>query len=290
MSWLDSPEPPVTRVVSFAGSSVRIDAIGMDAVALVAFLFDHMPAAEGPTPHVTLTVRASGRGPRTLLVNDELFCESESNSALASALLGQVLFHLSDRSTGGLVLHAAAVCRGDRCVLLPGASGTGKTSLTAWLVRRGFEYLTDELVYIPLGSEEVRPFVRPLNVKASARTTVGTDVLDFDALTAQSMTSADVLLIPAGAIGRQATARAPRLEAIVFPHYQAGAALHARPVSEAATGMRLMATLINARNLPAHGFEEVSRLARLIPGSVLEYGDFSQLETWVGHLLTEQVR
>jgi hypothetical protein len=42
-----------------------------------------------------------------------------------------------------------------------------------------------------------------------------------------------------------------------------------------------MGCLINARNLPEHGFLEVTRLARTVPAFSLRYGDFAQLEQWV---------
>ncbi len=279
------PLPTASRVVSFAGSSVQIDATGTDAVSLVRFLFDAVAPTDGPPPHVTLGVAAHGTV-RSLHVDDILYCERESVGSLASTLLDQVLFHLSDRSTGGLLLHAAAVCRGTRTVLLPGTSGAGKSSLAAWLTSHGFDYLTDELVFIPWGTLDVVPFVRPLSLKASARQTVGADVIDFSALGDASLTSPEVSLIqPAafGAIGHAASTR--ELAAIVFPRFSLGAPFRIQPLSKADTGLELMSGLINARNLPGHGFSEVTRLAKLIPGSLLEYGAFSQLGEWTAQLL-----
>ncbi len=278
------PLPTASRVVSFAGSSVRIDAIGTDALSLVSFLFDAVVPTDGPPPHVTLRVAAHGTV-RSLHVDDILYCERESVGSLASTLLDQALFHLSDRSTGGLLLHAAAVCRGTRTVLMPGTSGAGKSSLAAWLTSNGFDYLTDELVFIPWGSLDVVPFVRPLSLKASARQTVGADVIDFVALGDASLTSPEVSLIQPAAFGSIGPASARELSAIVFPRFSLGAPLRVEPLSKADTGLELMSGLINARNLPGHGFPDVTRLARVIPGSLLEYGAFSQLREWTAQLL-----
>lgn len=280
-----APIATATRIVSFAGSSVRIDAVGSDAVALTGFLFDGVLAADGPPPHVTLRVAAHG-AVRSLHVDDILYCERDSNGSLASALLDQALYHLSDRSTGGLLLHAAAVCRGARTVLLPGESGAGKSSLAAWLTSNGFDYLTDELVFIPSGTFRVIPFVRPLSLKASARQTVASDVIDFKALGAASLTSEEASLIQPAAFGAIGQASTPELAAIVFPRFSLGAPLRIEPLSKADTGLALMAGLLNARNLPGHGFAEVTRLARAIPGSRLEYGTFSQLGEWTAQVLT----
>lgn len=277
--------PMASRVVSFAGSSVRIEAIGGDAVSLVSFLFDAVVPAEGPPPHVTLRVAAHGTV-LSLHVDDILYCERETIGSLASALLDQALFHLSDRSTGGLLLHAAAVCRGSRTVLMPGISGAGKSSLAAWLTSHGFDYLTDELVFIPWGTLTVVPFVRPLSLKASARQTVGAGDIDFAALSTASLISPEVSLIQPGAFGAIGQATTPELAAIVFPRFASGAPLRIEPLSKADTGLELMSGLINARNLPGHGFSEVTRLAKLIPGSLLEYGAFSQLGAWMGDLVS----
>lgn len=278
-----APAPTASRIVSFAGSSVRIDAVGDDAVALTGFLFDGVRPADGPPPHVTLRVATHG-AVRSLHVDDVLYCERESVGSLASALLDQTLFHLSDRSTGGLVLHAAAVSVGSRVVLLPGASGAGKSSLTAWLASHGFDYLTDELVFIPSGTIDVVPFVRPLSFKASARQTIGRDAIDLEAQGTSRLDSAEGSLWRPAAVGARERLKARTLADIVFPRFAAGAALCIEPLSKADTGLELMSGLINARNLPGHGFSEVARLARAIPGARLGYGAFSQIDGWVEQL------
>jgi hypothetical protein len=38
-----------------------------------------------------------------------------------------------------------------------------------------------------------------------------------------------------------------------------------------------MQTLVNARNLPEHGFSEITRLVRHIPAYVMRYGSFDQI-------------
>ena len=47
-----------------------------------------------------------------------------------------------------LNIHAGVVASGDHCILLPAATGSGKTSLTAALVHRGFRYFSDEVALV----------------------------------------------------------------------------------------------------------------------------------------------
>jgi hypothetical protein len=274
-----------SRIVSFAGSSVRIDCDGREAASVVDFLFRDFAALETP-PHVSLEVRGADReGVLTLHSGDTLLYRGTSVGALARMLVERAAYHLSDRSAGGLLLHAAAVRDGDRCVLLPGKTGAGKSTLTAWLVARGYHYLTDELVYVPAGTTTIVPFPRPLNIRAG-----GLEALDaaganldgpgFERLTARGLTLVRVSPVsPVSDEGRQVGPAQATL--LAFPRYQAGATFEAALASKAEAGLGLMGCLINARNLPEHGHGEVARLARDVPAFRVTYGDAASFEAWV---------
>lgn len=65
----------------------------------------------------------------------------------------------------GIRLHGGAVERDGDVVVVLGRSGSGKSSLTAALVRAGWAYLTDEVVVIEPGSRRVHPYRRPLDLE-----------------------------------------------------------------------------------------------------------------------------
>jgi hypothetical protein len=56
---------------------------------------------------------------------------------------------------------------GDTCILLPGAQGSGKSSLTAALSHRGYRYFTDEVALIERDTLEVPPMPLSLCVKST---------------------------------------------------------------------------------------------------------------------------
>lgn len=268
----------MTRDVSFAGSTVRIDYDGAQPAAVVDFVLARVPHATGsPEPHVTLTLRENEDGLLTLHCGEHLHHRGRSPGTAGRELLERLLYHLSDRSRDGMALHAAALCRESECILFPGQTGSGKSTLAAWFAARTFTYLTDELVYIPSGTTEAVPFTRPLNLRKSSLA-----VVDVDANVASRVLSgADITLLwPDDATSRVAPASL-RLTRIVFPRYQKEAGFEARALSKAETGLSLISCLINARNLEGHGFADVTRLAKEVPAFQVTYGNLVQVDEWL---------
>ena len=64
-----------------------------------------------------------------------------------------------------LGVHAGAVRRGPITLLLPGRSGSGKTSLVLGLLLRGWTLLSDEAAILRPDDATVLPFLRALYVK-----------------------------------------------------------------------------------------------------------------------------
>ncbi|MGH6800936.1 MAG: hypothetical protein ACRECZ_05915 [Methylocella sp.] len=62
--------------------------------------------------------------------------------------------------------HAAAASRGGHGVLLPGVSGTGKSTLAAFLTGHGFAYLWDDTIAMSRADWALRPLppVSPSNL------------------------------------------------------------------------------------------------------------------------------
>jgi hypothetical protein len=70
------------------------------------------------------------------------------------------------RATHLVPLHAGVVAFGGRAVLLPGASGTGKTTLVTALLESGAAYYSDELAFLD-DEGRVHPYPRHLVVRDS---------------------------------------------------------------------------------------------------------------------------
>ena len=64
-----------------------------------------------------------------------------------------------------LVLHAAVLARDDDALILPGAPGAGKSTLTAALALRGWRLLSDELTLIDPQTGLLHGLARPVSLK-----------------------------------------------------------------------------------------------------------------------------
>lgn len=72
---------------------------------------------------------------------------------------------ISTQSHQYLMLHAAVVERGGLAAILPAPPGSGKSTLCAGLVNRGWRLLSDELTLISLAEMRVSPLCRPVSLK-----------------------------------------------------------------------------------------------------------------------------
>ena len=60
------------------------------------------------------------------------------------------------------LLHSAVVERNGRAFILPGPPGSGKSTLCAAMVLRGWRLLSDELAMMPPGTTDLVPIPRPI--------------------------------------------------------------------------------------------------------------------------------
>ena len=81
-------------------------------------------------------------------------------------LLAELMRRIAvERSDPLLSLRAGAVLAGSACLLLPAGPGSGKSLLTAALLRAGCSYFSDELAVLERGSLHVRPVPLSLAIK-----------------------------------------------------------------------------------------------------------------------------
>ncbi|MFZ2725542.1 MAG: PqqD family peptide modification chaperone [Methylococcaceae bacterium] len=100
-----------------------------------------------------------------LVKDDAVFVEKGTFDNLINHLHYQILQHAIALSDYLSVLHAGAVSRNGRCLVLAGCGGAGKSTLTAALLTRGFQYFCDDLVPLATNTLQIMVLPVPLTIK-----------------------------------------------------------------------------------------------------------------------------
>lgn len=226
---------PVVRRYALAGAAVAIDCGDAELAALVHPRLAHVET-QGRAA-ATLRLRRTARG--FALVEAGRPAEPHDR---VEALVGAVVRRLVEIGRGeagwSAVLHAAAVADGEGgAIVLPGACGRGKSTLTAALVGAGAAYLSDDCV--PLDASG-RAVAVPFGICLKRSGWAAAEAVLPEAAAAPVFVCAErgpCRYVPPGRV----VARPLPLSAFVFPSYVPGAALSLAPMDPAETLTALVA-------------------------------------------------
>ena len=165
-----------------------------------------------------------------------------------------------------LIIHAAVVERGGRALVLPAPPGSGKSTLCAALVARGWRLLSDELALVDLAGPTLMPMPRPISLKNRAIDVIGAfwPEAGIGAVVPDTLKgSVAHVRPPIDSVRRAHEPATPAL--IVLPRFEIGAATELRPLSKCDAFMRLVDS---AFNYSIHGRAGFAALAEVIDASV----------------------
>ena len=241
--------------------------------------FRHCP---GDTALVVMTYRVTTEEDYTLqlLRDGELLYRGPRSAYLVERLMQDLTVVLTAHCQQRLVFHAAGLARGESGLILCGESGSGKSTVASWLTATGFDFLTDELVAVTLDQSEMSGLARPIGLKAGSAF-VWQHWLDETA-------HRSLIYFPNGAVLLDPELLRPRCvrasahpQFLLFLHYSAGEPFVAQRLSAAEALFLLMQRLVNAKNLPGHGFAVATHLARQTTAYSLTYADVIQVAAWI---------
>jgi len=276
-----------THYVSFANNSVAINYEEDTHQSLLEYLFGDVDNRRTARPLSRLRILQTGAPNGTRLEQDgSRLYAGDCRAALARTLVEKTLYTLVDKDDSGLAFHAAAVCAGDTGVLIPGQSGAGKSTLAVWLATRGFNYLTDELVHIPLGTNRIDAFTRPINLKQNGCRMLEEE-FDIRDPGDRILKNKRLSIVPHRLLNPTYRKQKPEINVILFPRLISEGEHRLEPLSKAQTGLKLVEGLVNGRNIPNHGFDQISRIVRDVPAYVLHYTGFASLPRLLGEILPQ---
>ncbi len=138
------------------------------------------------------------------------------------SIVTQTLLQIAYRHCDFLIaVHAAVLSVRNRCVIFPGESGAGKTTLATALMRDGFQYLTDEVALLDRSTRYVIPVPVSLRIKEGAWETTARMFPDLEHLPWHIMLDGQRLRYlppPPGSFARDLSESCPA-RWLVFPRY-----------------------------------------------------------------------
>ncbi len=175
-----------------------------------------------------------------------------------------------------LLLHAACVERDGRAVILPAPPGSGKSTLCAALVQRGWRLMSDELTMIDPASGQLWALARPVSLKNQSLNVIRQfepSVVLSDAAHDTAKGTVAHMKPRADDVRRMHAPAQARW--VVFPRYVAGAApaLTVRPKADA-----MMDLGRNAFNYPLLGLAGFEALAGVVSRSDCFSFSYSRLD------------
>jgi len=239
-------EPHVVARYRLLGTYALIRYGHKDQMRMVDAVIGHLKSEEPTDPNFVIDISATGwteDGNRHISSN--IYCDGQpDDQAMKLSRLGPLVkTALWVKAVNAydflLNFHAGVVAQGSRCILLPAASGSGKSSLTAALAHGGFSYFSDEVGLVERGTLQVVPVPLAVCVKSTGFDLMSRYYPQLATLPAHKRDDDKVVVyVPPkpGEIRREAGF----VSHIFFPQYVEGEATRLEPLSRSVAFTRLM--------------------------------------------------
>jgi HprK-related kinase A len=184
-----------------------------------------------------------------------------------------------------LIIHSATVERNGFAAMLPAPAGSGKSTLCAALVSRGWRLLTDELTLVSPSTGLILPMARPISLKNASidvmQRFAPREIFSPKIFNTIKGTIA-YMRAPTDSVERMHEAAVPGW--LIFPKYQTGASTSVTPLPKGQAFMRLSTGLVNYPVLGAQGFETLTRLIDQTDCFNFTYSNLDEAMEWFSEL------
>lgn len=270
--WIWSPMPEVARSLAFHYADFPIEERGFADIHLRVL---------------------PGRGLRRWL-RPQVFCQCADQipfhphpRVLAPAMLEWGLnWAIANLAHWFLLIHAAVLERKGRCVVLSGLAESGKSTLSAALLLRGWRLFSDEMALIRLQDSQLVPLARPICLKGPAIDLIRQR--DSEGLLGPTLPDAvrgGIALLRPSADSVLRMDQPARVGWVVFPRFMSGSATQFLPVPKALALLRLADNSFNYSLLGSDGFRSLVRLLDQAEGCYkIQYSNLDEATEWLEKL------
>jgi HprK-related kinase A len=160
-----------------------------------------------------------------------------------------------------LMLHAAVIERDGLAAILPAPPGSGKSTLCAALIHRGWRLLSDEMTLISPLDGEIVPLCRPVSLKNESLEIIrnfAPSAVFSDVVHDTSKGSVGLMKVEKHHLDRMNSTARPGW--VIFPKYVADASAKLTPRSRADSMLELGRNAFNYGLLGASGFNALAEV------------------------------
>jgi len=216
-----------------AGYAFRIGWEGRSGQSIAARLFASSRVDVVPAQAASYGIYRRGEALEARC-GESVIATADSEMELAAHLDAHIANAALEHLTGAVAIHAGAVARGDRTVVLAGTGGSGKTTLCLALCLAGLQPLCDDMLLVEEGGRQVRALPRSFLVKGDTGTWLAERLPGV-----RGCAFGDGLYsVPREALGAPLDEAVPTH--IVFPTYVPGAPVRLEPLGQLAAMERLL--------------------------------------------------
>lgn len=183
---------------------------------------------------------------------------------------------VSNNPSQFLIIHAATIEKSGRAAIMPGVPGSGKSTLTAGLVNRGWRLLSDELTLISLSDGRIIGLARPISLKNESIEVIR----EFVPTATMSRVACDtvkgrvaLLKAPAESIARVDDPARPAW--IIFPRYVNGSPSILERKPKAATLIQIAKNSFNYNIYGSRGFTVLADIVDACACHAFTYADLN---------------
>jgi hypothetical protein len=231
----------IARYVRLMDRGIRVSGDADTTDALDSVFGEHfVPSSQASAEWPTLAIVKDGNR-WTLLLEDAYLADCGDRAELVPMLYGNAAKLIYEAADCFAAVHAAAVAKGSRCVLMPAVSTSGKSTLTAALVASGYDYCTDDLAILTPAPVGLRPVPMQIGLKTGSWNVLAALCPELAAATAHRRADGQWVkyLQPRAHGTPRSSDERLQVAAVVFPKFMAGAGAELRPLSRAAALARM---------------------------------------------------
>ena len=273
MTW------PSDFTVDSLGTSIRIRSTEESFGESIRGLMGHFPASAEP-PSRTFSISHDDSG-----FSVERDGEARLTAACWDEALIETLVLVNEATILGsqhLLVHAGVVARGDGVVAFPADKRAGKSTIVAECIRRGFDYVSDEVLVIDPATDRVIPYPKALWLTLESREALK---LPDESLATRIADEFKSPVMPDEVGGGVASGDLYLRHVVMLQRNGAAPGLVAKNQSEIAH--ELLAHSFNRDARPVEWFRTVGRLVRSCVGATLTYTKTGPAVDALENLLSE---